>query len=212
MRHNSWQIYISHFDQFLKIYYDINTGCMQSTMSPSLSREGMVNTEQNENSKIFLNKMPVISLQLFSSNCVNGKMLISFIDCIFNIDAHSFGSMMDTEQLLKIYAGQPTPINDVFNVFFNFAANTLLPCSLRLNPPNVVLQLSPVNTRSERYFSWLTVYGQIKYLLTTEFRFDAMLCFISGNENSDVVHNVHTGRRFPGAPALHQWEIHLFNQ
>jgi len=58
--------------------------------------------------------------------------------------------------------------------------------------------------RSERYFSRFTVYEHGKYLLTTEFRFNAMLCFIPGNENSDAgTQDVRMRRRIPTL-ALHQ--------
>jgi len=64
--------------------------------------------------------------------------------------------------------------------------------------------------RSERYFSWLTVYGHGKYLLTTEFRFNAMLCFITVNENSDAGHiNCSYG---PQVPHPCFTPIQLFNR
>ena len=36
------------------------------------------------------------SFQLPSSNRVNGKISIYFVDCIFNVNDHFFSSMMDT--------------------------------------------------------------------------------------------------------------------
>jgi len=55
MRRNSWQIYVSHCNQFVRrrhFYCDINSGCIQSTLPPSLSRENRINTVQSRNSKI----------------------------------------------------------------------------------------------------------------------------------------------------------------
>jgi len=54
MRRNSWHIYVSHCNQFLRrthFHFGTNSGCIQSTLPPSLSRENRINTVQNENSK-----------------------------------------------------------------------------------------------------------------------------------------------------------------
>jgi len=54
MRRNSLQIYVSHCNQFVRRKHfccDINSGCIQSTLPPSLSRENRINTVQSKNSK-----------------------------------------------------------------------------------------------------------------------------------------------------------------